>query len=1284
MADITPNNPLGKDSSKGGFFFNSNLTPAGTFPNLPTYTSFVPPTTESQKALVLTLEQVKEELRKSASAERGAGSEDVLSDESIETYLTEFVQLLIDYRDLRNYVFFGSAYTELVYHIGQVIETYPYRSFFARDFNLAAQTITLQSISGGRTRVGITSADVIQPSVFTYDASGATNWTLYDLVDKNSTRFPVLTINEPIAVANATFVFNTIIITTDTPHNLVNGDVVSVSGINGIPLANQPAAVVSISSPTVFTYVVVGPSGVYLNGGTVVAADIHIIVEGNVSINNLIEYQPTVTELFKGLLVSPKLKTLTDFDINLPGEQEALLSPLNPTPWPRDPVTNNPVTSGITFDTWIESSTNMVPPINGDDLGILNVNDESLNLRGALALDEQQTNQLIRRAIPDKLVDELNDPDDKLFTRFVLIAGRFFDSIKTYIDFLKYVHSLNYTQFNQLSPEFYKLYAQHYGFDLFDDDSVDLAKAVVRTEPGLRYDISDNAVFDDLAGAKTVQQLQEEKQKRLLLNLLHLYKTKGTQRSIKFLTSLLGAPEGLILLDEYFFNQESGLKEVDNEKYHVPAMGYEIDPSYLKNPSNIFDPINLPYVYRLKLDNEHKVNLREIKIVTDPQGAIANQIVEFGKTVYPYAYFRHGSFANLQEKDKPYLLLPLSVPDKYTGLTIEYMIPKSGFPQLLAENEDEVTMHLGSLYEVDSVSFGGPGIIPITPAGKYQYTYPLPAQLLDDSPVYPTQQWQNQITDPTNTVAPDTINRDSVANSLNYIIARLEGKDLVVRAQFRSENGIVVTTAKRVAIFRNVFDSDGLNHQLRIIYRPEGVEVYQDFTYLGLARWLDPTPDTIIYYEPIDAPKILFDTFIPSSLPSLFAYPNKTTSGFSSNDTAKWYDLLVGLPQNVEAYIGRVAIFDSLGIEVPDILDFGLALSGIENEKFSFNLQDQTLNGTVKEKDFISVRCTYRAANPDSVGSDTTIENYLSLISVNNKVSLINLNSKDYRGGQAQYVEDVQGFYKMPNGITLTLDNLFTYNAWSPSIHQDYNYDVLYNEAYHNYESFSTQVLTYLSLIPFIELIETKFQALIKQFIPVVVNLGEFGRLLRNNPFNQAKTHYTNIHFECDGSYDGGLTLGSFKLEGGTYDPGVNYIAVSIGILPSQTQDWISTNSYTLVQLATALNTAFGPSLVATASYCTLTLEVDPTAFFTAYGFDITITPLIVQSFGDTIVQDVTGFYGGAADLAGTCDKFVVTRTNTVLPEVDECYPTIYYISENAPITYIYNESEGFPPLYID
>jgi hypothetical protein len=128
----------------------------------------------------------------------------------------------------------------------------------------------------------------------------------------------------------------------------------------------------------------------------------------------------------------------------------------------------------------------------------------------ALSLDETTTNQLVRRCIPQDFLSELNDTPNADFQRFILIAGWFFDQIRLYIKFLKYVHHIDTTNFNQLSPEYYRLYASHYGLDLFTDDGIDFSKLVVKTEPGLYYREQALAEKDSKFYRFTLQQLQYE------------------------------------------------------------------------------------------------------------------------------------------------------------------------------------------------------------------------------------------------------------------------------------------------------------------------------------------------------------------------------------------------------------------------------------------------------------------------------------------------------------------------------------------------------------------------------------------------------------------------------------------------------------------------------------------------------------------------------------------------------------------------------------------------------
>lgn len=1167
MSDINSNNPLGQDSIKGGIFFGSNLTPGGTFSNVPQTTASQPPFIAVEAKVVLTLQQIKEELQKTASSELGVHT-DILSPASINAFLQSYVQLLIDYSDMRNYVFFGSAYTELSYQVNFLTKNYPYKAYFAKDVDLGLITIT--PITGGSI-VSFVYSEVLQPANYSFNNSGETIWVNYDLVDKNNTRFPI---------TNITFT------------------------------------------------------------GTGPTMTIDITVEGTMSVNNFIEFNPVVSTTYKGFVISPKLEVLKEFDVTISPMQRELLNEGNPSPWPRDFITNNIQTSGSDYDNWIADPSNMVSGYNVDELGYVTNTEVGLSLTSGMTLDDTVTNQLIRKAVPHRLVDELRDTDDKYFTRFILLAGKMFDTIKVYIDFLKYTKELNYTPFNQLSPDFYRVYAEHFGFDLFDDENIDLAKAIIKTEPGLSYNNLDQPVYNDETSQKTLQELQNEKQKRLLINLFYLYSTKGTIKCIEVLAKLLGAPNGLVVFEEKVFNTVTGNRETDNSKIKVPQIAYEIDPDYLTDKNNINNPVNFPYVYRLKLDNDSIINLRELDGFTDPQGAIQSQVINYGTNTYCYGHFSHRSFANLQNNATTnplgYYLLPLTFPDKYCGITVEYMLPRNAYTKGVGKNVDETSIHIGSLFEVADITYTDP-LNPTKPdllSNGQKYAYVIPQVFMTGiasntesltipysasftistlsggvgdtlevyvggSPIGGTT-WQstkkatvlalvnsiNFLSDNeyvayykenagasytitieskkaftpsilpgllmevlTNAVVDGAISGSSQVMSdgkgiqeRSYIIARIEGKDLVVRARLQGEGSWVLN--KRIALFENLFNADGLNHELRLIYRPEGVEVYQDFKYLGLARWRDPAP-----YTDITCPKTEINNLPIVKLGDLFAYPDNENGTNPGNDTPSWWDLFIGNPVGINMFFKRVAVQELQAINTGDTIDFGSNLLGQEVEKYSFNFvnQEKDLITGNYLTDKISVVCEYRAPSP-TIGLDD-IDDYLTAYA-NEFVTDIRLINQTYlRNSEARFIQDIQNFFNLPTGQTITIDSLFQFNGWSPTIHEDYTYKN-FNEVYNNYQIFSEQVLTYLSLLSFMELVENRFKKLVSQFIPIVINLSRFGRLVRQ--LEKQKIHYPNLYHTCGGNIIGTPSRASFRIVHGSnseYADLTNVLTVGVKIV---------------------------------------------------------------------------------------------------------------------------------------
>jgi hypothetical protein len=1317
MADKTINiAPLGKDAIKGSIFFGSNLTPSGSFSNIPQTYTYTPPTPGQENKVKLTLESLKQQLNAAAQIQNNVTT-DPLTEANVNSFLTNFVQLLVDYRDLRNFVFYGSSYTELAYNITYLINNFPYKSYIAKPADADLLTINILS-NTNQSELIFSSIDILNPSIFIYKETGPTTWPDYEIIDNIGQRFPIVSIETPIKTLIHSAVYDagssTTKITTAVNHNFVDRTKIEISNIlgnddtNGIwfvktilghldefliyqdPDLTNP--VLSSLSCTIDT------GGVrqypYQYGGTY---QIKLTVNGILNINNIID-----SNSYRGFLVTPTIQDVVAFEINLTPLQQMLLSLANPTPWPRETPTQNIIIDGSAFDDWLSDPKNLyLGSTQSDDFEVYTDLQLELNLLRAGTLDETETNRLIKKGVPYRLVDELNDAEGS-YTRFVLLAAKMFDTIKVYIEFLKYVKQLNYTSFNQLSPEFYHLYAEHYGFDLFDEDNIDFAKSIIRTEPGLQYDNNFTPTFSNQATAKTLKQLQFEKQKRLLLNLFYLYQIKGTQACVKFLTSLLGSPDGLIVLKEYafdvlektpegypkhYFNNSipySGKKITDNQKIYAPKFTFEIDPAYLVVPDNINNPLNLPYVYKIRLENQETHNLREISINADGQNPIANEIIKYGTNTYTYGNFSSGAYANLQDVDlnngiSSYYFLPLTFPDRFCGIITDYNIPKGGFYRGIGNNTNEVSVHIASLYQIEDLttsfstaplsitgvtatspveifttsahgystgdlvkifnltatdpesiwrvtstgasSFtlnnsisntnyvpGGTvrkisGVIPVTKPYRSSYTLgpDIPAcgrfQILSgsvsgvisitiESVTIGSATWESGDNAESFTVKLiNNINKTPLqtgikywaysgesgivvvkadnftgvyknGNSINisttdivvgdirnmqngtntddtaYIITRLEDKDLVVRAKIVDEND-TTKIIYRVAVYSNYFNDDGLNHKLKLIYRPKGVEVYKDFENLGIIPWLDPTTHPSTAYHSSNVPKSDFSLLSVALIPasgnnSYFASPNKT-----GLDQPHWWDLFIGIPKGINIYFKSLEVFELNAVNEMIMSD---ASQIHTEESYIFNFS----NNLVGDHSSLNIPGIFQLPEPPASEDKTW---YYLPTGLSNIVNNLKLSSKTHihcfteLPEQYQAIGLVQAQDYFNNAISQTDIDLFRSNAWSPTLHKDYDYDNTANAVFNNYEIYASQILTYEALLPFIKLIEDKFRKLVTQFIPIVINISSFGQTIRNNSFNEKKIKYKGIHTTCFGTYESSLAVAEFTVNYGTYIP---------------------------------------------------------------------------------------------------------------------------------------------------
>ncbi len=1508
LTNITDLNSPGVDTIKGGIFFGSNLTPAGTFSNVPNYL-VTNPTLSTTPSLVLTLQMVKDSLNQAIKNQTGASS---TNNSTLESYLVEFVDLLIDYRDIRNYVFYGSANTELAYNINWLINNYPYQT-------LISEPETNSFISFNYyVDNGIEMTDIVFPETYyftstnyvrvisdnfnffnLYDDSITQPWSNYEIVDNNNNRYKITNVVTPyksstifdvlnIENITETIVFpatyDTVRITTTSPHNYIVGQNISFFGLKCIDptqelqyninvfdtvtltydinysytLNGAYFVIDSIPAPNQFTirrafaqqyenmYIIpetgvlpgivdydssisnIGSVRLYPDTNNLHPFGIKITIIGNFNFENFINFT-NINGSFRSFIIAPLISTLNSFQVGLTPVQNMLLSPapINPTPWPRRPITNNimNISSGDDieqmFVTWLSDPSSLYVPLPTDPTDVdaawsnWGLNYE-YNMVRALALDETETNQLVRRCIPADIISEIFDTPDNYFQRFILIAGWLFDNIKLYAEFVNYAHTINYTPYNQLSPQYYKYLSDNWGLTLFNDDSIDFSKLVIQTVPGDYFGVSDTEIESNAYYQQTLQQLQYSREKNLLYSLIYLYKHKGTQYAIEELISLLGAPDGFLNLQEYAFqvndldnigyptNGYAGNRIVDNEKVHVPAISFEIDPDYLLDPININNQINKPYVYRQLLSNEYTHNLREISVLTDPNGALDNQIINnFGAQLYNYITFAPGEFTNLQKLNN-FWLMPLSIPDRFYGMSFDYMIPRNGMRKGVGNDQEEATCNLFSLYRIAPISASPtyevfnitlntagtiatislpplslpPGYIvgdnifiynmaaaahgingindgifaiesmisgtEFTIVGNFSgtyiptggsitdglvtkgtltefnntgtddliYTYPLAIQYPQSNRTIDT----SFATDTSSTPIPDGFTNPAsdfnVLQSLypsatyiqdSYVITRLEGEDLVVRLRMQSE--VTSVYGERVAIFENIFAADGLNHSIRMVLREVGVEIYKDYVYIGIAKWMN-IADAGPYhaYEiPKSEIKMLLDTsdpctnsFEPIAIDDFLVTPSIY---HLAPDNFSWWDLFVGMPQGVEVYLKKLNFFENDTVNDYNIGDKIVDSANDTAEFYVFEVANPIMNSTTTSEALnFNIPALFYEIAPNFLPAyygfalPTVVDQYGRNIITD--LALTNKRSPNVIATNNLILNSIQDFFEFAD--------VFGNNAWMHDIHKAYNYELFMGELIHLYELYSQQVLTYTELEPFMELVEQKFKSTFESFIPMVVNVYEYGRLIRNSIFNQAKMRIPGSNKICNWHlgptpavmytyfYTGiaGEPATGYVTPGG---PDFQWVIIDASGLPiiagGDDISWAGSERATLEALAADINAwGFGTNMVASVYSNMIRIAINYDWCLSTFSVDANNLIFTARIIGGGPTYSWP-FHSGAPTISGSvpatydsCGTLVTYAYN----DLNACGSITYRLPNLPVITpYIYFESEDMPPSYI-
>ena len=170
-------------------------------------------------------------------------------------------------------------------------------------------------------------------------------------------------------------------------------------------------------------------------------------------------------------------------------------------------------------------------------------------------IDGYKSNLVVRFLTSPQLY-EFDTPDHKMEAIFQ-IYGQSFDLVKKFIDNVAYMRNVSYDGINNLPDRLLKNLCETLGLSsvsLFDEDSLQEALYT-------RYDVQ----YDGQPVGTNLIEAEYEFYRRILVNLAHLYKSKGTRNAIEFFLKFIGAPAPMIKIDEFVYKVTNSLPSKDVE-----------------------------------------------------------------------------------------------------------------------------------------------------------------------------------------------------------------------------------------------------------------------------------------------------------------------------------------------------------------------------------------------------------------------------------------------------------------------------------------------------------------------------------------------------------------------------------------------------------------------------------------------------------------------------------------------------------------------------------------------
>ncbi len=241
----------------------------------------------------------------------------------------------------------------------------------------------------------------------------------------------------------------------------------------------------------------------------------------------------TVSSSTVNLYIRPNDKIIRNFDTSLsPLEYHILYRGtwLMPNPYYDDGST-----MPVSF-TWPKSVDGFNPDVFGDDF--VEYRNDLLNF--SEKMDTEKTDVLMRSVIPENYLEL--DSEQHVYRNIVQAYAHQFDIIKRYVDGLAFGHRVTYDGERNVPDKFLFKLTELLGLKLPNGFN--------------EMDMFSYLAADADGEGNTIQTYNLKIWRRILVNIIWLFKKKGTRDALMFIFRLIGAPDCLVRLNEFVYDIE--------------------------------------------------------------------------------------------------------------------------------------------------------------------------------------------------------------------------------------------------------------------------------------------------------------------------------------------------------------------------------------------------------------------------------------------------------------------------------------------------------------------------------------------------------------------------------------------------------------------------------------------------------------------------------------------------------------------------------------------------------